>query len=40
MAIKTIGAMSRWFMVYIGNGVQNRFMVAHEKANGNGNYEV
>jgi len=38
--VKTIGAMSRWFMVCIGNGVQNWFMVAHEKANGNGNYEV
>jgi hypothetical protein len=29
-----------WFMVCVGDGMENRFMVAHDKANGDDNYEV
>jgi hypothetical protein len=38
--LKIVRAMSGWFMVCIGNGVGNKFVVAHERANGDGNYEV
>jgi len=29
-----------WFMVYMGDGVENRSMVAHDRANGDENYKV
>jgi hypothetical protein len=32
--VKMGGGTSGWFMVCMGNGVENRSMVAHDKANG------
>jgi hypothetical protein len=32
--VKIGGGTMRWFVVYTGNGVEDRSMVAHDKENG------
>ncbi len=34
------GGTSGWFVVCMGNGVESKSMVAHDKTNGRWNYEV
>jgi hypothetical protein len=34
------GGTSGWFVVCMGNGVESKFMVAHDKTNRRWNYEV
>ncbi len=32
--VKRVEGINGWFMIYIGDGVENRFVVMHEKVNG------
>jgi hypothetical protein len=38
--VKIKWGINGWSMVCMGNGAENRSMVAHDRANGDENYEV